>query len=167
MFPLKYNNVLARGRKRIMRGSEVGCFETRKKSNIHYLGRLCVRRAHCAVASSHETRCLTAARPPILRRPTFKLGLRRPTLIQCRILLGSIPLPSYFFLKQNDVSTIWLMDSSILTYITLHRTVPRMQWQFQTYGLFHYNKLLFLYFSFCSDFSVFVSFWFILRYRIR
>lgn len=39
-----------------MRGSEVGCFETRKKSNIHYLGgALCVDCRALLVASGART----------------------------------------------------------------------------------------------------------------
>lgn len=40
-----------------MRGSEVGCFETRKKSNIHYLGgALCVDRCALLVGCSARAR---------------------------------------------------------------------------------------------------------------
>lgn len=43
-----------------MRGSEVGCFETRKKSNIHYLVRaLCGGRAACIVGRLQRPRVLS------------------------------------------------------------------------------------------------------------
>lgn len=38
IFLQKQNNVLVRSSKRIMKGSKVGSFKSRNKSNIHYLG---------------------------------------------------------------------------------------------------------------------------------